>query len=154
MAEKNFTFTGWSAVIVIIAVVGLFGYRVMTFRSLETNEKLVEEVTMLLQQEYFPDDVAKMKELYASGQTGELGKAVESTTTTRINIYSIKAGFPPFNFSSRKRKVVIKVDYSITDVNGVRQEGTKYYRFDHAPTVNSWQWGREVTVISYYLNLF
>ena len=152
MAEKTFTFTGWTAVLIIVAVVGLFGYRVMTFRNLETNEKLVQEVTMLLQHEYFPGDVARMKELFEAGQTEELGKAVESATTTQINIYSIKAGFPPFNFSSKRRKVVTKVEYSITDVNGVRQEGTKYYRFDHAPIVNTWQLGREVSVISYYLN--
>ena len=57
MEEKTFTFTGWTAVLVIIAVVGLFGYRIMTFQSLETNEKLVQEVTMLLQHEYFPGDV-------------------------------------------------------------------------------------------------
>jgi hypothetical protein len=154
MAEKTFTVTGWGAVAVIIAAVGLFGYRIMTFQSLETNEKLVQEVTMLLQHEYFPGDVANMKELYETGQTDELGKAIESTTTTRINIYSIKAGFPPFNFDSKRRKVVTKVDYSISDANGIRQEGTKYYRFDHAPIGNSWQWGREVSVISYYLNLF
>ena len=152
MAEKTFTVTGWGAVVVIIAVVGLFGYRVMTFQSLEDNRKLVEEVTMLLQHEYFPGDVANMKELYESGQTEKLGAAIESTTTTKINIYSISGGIPPFNFSSKRRKVVIKVEYDIADANGVRQEGTKYYRFDHSPIGNSWQWGREVTAISYYLN--
>jgi hypothetical protein len=154
MPEKTIRLTGWSALAVIVVVVGLFGYRVLTLRNLEDNDKLVQEVKILLQTEYLPDDVRNMESLYESGKTEELGKAVESLATTIINIESITAGIPPFNLKSERRKVVTKVVYSITDVNGVRQEGTKYYRFDYAPMVNSWQWGREVTAISYYLNLF
>lgn len=150
----KFKLTGWSAVLVIVVVAGLFGYRVMTFQNLESNEDLVQEVRMLLQTEYLPDDVRNMEKLYASGKTEELGEAVESLTTTTINIYSISAGFPPFNFDSKSRRVVTRVEYSIADASGVRQEGTKYYSFEHYPIGNSWQRGYEVSAISYYLSLF
>lgn len=154
MPEKTFTLTGWGAVAILVVAVGLFGFRVLTMRNLENNEKLVQEVKMLLQAEYLPDDVKNMENLYESGKTEELGKAVQSLATTSISIESIKAGFPTLNFDSKRKRVVTKVVYAIADDSGVRQEGTKYYAFDYAPLVNSWQFGREVTMISYYLNLF
>ena len=154
MTEQKFTLTGWKAVAIIVVAVGLFGYRVLSFRSLENNDKLVEEVQMLLQTEYLPDDVRNMENLYESGNTAELGKAVQSLKTTSINIESITAGFPPFNFGSKSRKVITKVVYNITDVYEVRQEGTKYFSFEYYPIGNSRQRCYEVSAFSYYLKLF
>jgi hypothetical protein len=154
MPEKKFTLTGWPTVVVVIALIGLFGYRVMSFRNLESNEKLVKEVQMLLQAEYLPGEVRNLKSMYESGNTEELEKAAQSLKATRINIESIEAGFPPLNFNSKQKKVVTRVVYSITGDSGVRQAGTKYYSFEHSPIGNTWHSGYEVTAISYYLNLF
>lgn len=154
MRDRKFTFTGGPALAVAVVIVGLFGYRALTFRNLENSGNLVKEVRMLLQTEYLPGDVGNMEKLYGSGDTEGLEKAVESLKTTRVSIESITAGIPPFNFDSGRRRVVTKVVYTITDSGGLRQEGTRYYSFEHYPVGDRWRGGYEVAALSYYLSLF
>ena len=123
----------------------------MTFSDLRDNETLVKKIELRLIADYFPDDVEKLKAAYESGDTAEFDELVQSVTSTTLNIDSVQASYPLFNFSSPK-EVVVKVTYSLDDDSGTRERGTNFYLFKHGSLGNSWSYRREASVVSYYLN--
>ena len=76
---------------------------------------------------------------------------MESVTTAKLNVESVQASSPLFNFSTSK-DVVVKVTYSLDDASGTRDRKTKYYLFKHGSVGNSWSYKYESNVVSYYLN--
>ena len=144
--------SGWKALAIIPAIVLIFGIRIATMDNKKNDANLMEKVEFQLMTEYFPDDVNRMKSLFESGNMDELAKAAKSTTTTKINIKSIKASYSIFDFSTKEKDVVVKVIYSIDDAYGTRKQGTKYYLFKHRPMINGWHYWSERSSLSYYLN--
>jgi hypothetical protein len=144
--------SGWKALAIIPLVVGALGLRVVTITNKKNDANLMREVEFELMTEYFPDDVARLRALYDAGKTDEFTKAVRSTTTTTIDIKSVKASYSIFDFSTKDRDVVVKVVYSLDDASGTRKQGTNYYGFEHSPPINRWKcWGKR-SVVNYYLN--
>ena len=113
----------------------------------------MRELELQLTTEYFPDDVEKLKDVYEKGDRDEVDRLVESITSTKVNVESVEASYPPLDFSTPK-DVVIKVRYSLIDSSGTREEGTKYYLFKHGSLSNNWNYRWEVGAVSYYLNFF
>ena len=93
-----------------------------------------------------------MEQLHEAGDVEGLSAAVKSAASTKIKIKSMKASYSIFDFSTKKRTVIVKIVYSIDDATGTREAGTKYYAFDHSPLVNTWNLPRERSALSYYLN--
>ena len=101
--------------------------------------------------DYFPNEAAKLREAYDSGDAEELQNAVKSVTTAKLNIESVQASSPLFDFSTSK-DVVVKVTYSLVDASGTRDRKTKYYLFNRGSVGNIWSYKYETSVVRYYLN--
>ena len=102
MAEYSFKLTGWKAVVAIGALVLFIVFRIVSMSDKRTDEKLMNEIKLLIKTERLPSDVAKMKEMYETGNMEELSGLAESIVATKIDIKSVKASFPIFNFSTKK----------------------------------------------------
>ena len=154
MSEQNINIklSGWKALAIIPVIVLILGIRIATINNKKNDTNLMEKVEFELMTEYFPDDVNRMQSLYESGNMDKVVKAAKSTTSTKINIKSIKANYSIFNFSTKEKDVVVKVMYSIDDAYGTRKQGTKYYLFKHSPMINRWKYWGERSTLSYYLN--
>lgn len=147
----NIKFSGWGAVAVIVILIVAVGIRMVMVNKNVTDPKLLERIRFELTTEYLPDDVERMKKLHASGEVEKLSEAVASLASTQVNIKSVKVSRSIFDFSVKKRDVVVKVDYTIFDENGIRNKGTKYYRFSHTPLSSRWEFRGNSSTVSYYL---
>ena len=151
MSEFKVKFSGWQAIVVLIVFIGIFGIRLMSFNDERDDEDLMRKIELQLLTEYFPDDVAKLKAAYESGDMDEVEEVANSITSTTLNVESVKASYPLFDLSTPK-DVVIKVTYSLDDDSGTREKATHYYLFKHGYLGNIWTYKRETGVVSYYLN--
>jgi hypothetical protein len=151
MPEAKIKLKGWQAVVVLVVLIGVIITRLMTFGDKKDDSTLMQKLEVELVCDYFPNEAAKLREAYDSGDAEELRNAVESVTTAKLNIESVKASSPLFDFSGSK-DVVVKVIYSLVDSSGTRDRKTKYYLFNHGPFTNNWRCKYETGVVSYYLN--
>ncbi len=145
--------TGKKVIIIIIVLIAILVIRIGSMGNKKYDENLMKELNSLLLAEYLPDDATRMKSIYKTGTDKELSNMAKSITTTKVNIESVKASHSIFSFSSKKN-VVVKVVYSLYDVNGTRKKGTKYYLFEHYSLGNSWRHKYDVSAMSYYFNFF
>ena len=151
MSEYKIKLTGWKAIAVVVVLIGIFGIRLMTFNDKRDDESLMKKIELQLMTDYFPDDVEELKAAYESGDMDEVAEVAESITSTTLNIESVQASYPLFDFSTPK-KVVVKVKYSLDDASGTREQGTNYYLFKHSSLGNIWEYKYDTSVVSYYLN--
>ena len=151
MPESKIKFTGWQAVVILVVLIGVIIARLVTFGDKKNDSTLMRKLEVELVCDYFPNEAAKLREAYDSGDAEELQNAVESVTTAKLNIESVQASSPLFDFSASK-DVVVKVTYSLVDSSGTRDRKTKYYLFNHGPVRNNWRYKYETSVVSYYLN--
>ena len=77
--------------------------------------------------------------------------AAKSVTTAKPVVESVRASYPPLDFSSPK-DVVVKVTCHLKDSSGIRDRKTKYYRFRYGALGSRWQSPYETSNIAYYLN--
>lgn len=143
---------GWKALAVLLLIVIIVVIRIATIDDMKNNSRLVEEVKLHLMSEYYPGEIEKMKALLESGDDEELSRNVDSVTTAKINFKSIKASYKIFDFSTKTKSVVIKVDYSIDDAAGSIRKEVKYYRFEYKPMINGWRYIATSNAVFYYLN--
>ena len=151
MSDYTINFTGWKAVAVIVVLLGVFGLRLMTFNDKIDDKSLMREIELQLMSDYFPDDVEELKAAMDSGDKEELERVANSIASTKLNVESVQTSYPLFSLSARK-KVVVKVTYSLDDASGTRKKGTNYYLFRHGSIGNAWRYRHKTTVVSYYLN--
>jgi hypothetical protein len=151
MPEAKIKLKGWHAVVVLVVLVGFIIARLVTFGDKKDDSTLMRKLEVELVCDYFPDEAAKLREAYDSGDAEELQNAVESVTTAKLNIESVQASTPLFDFSTSK-DIVVKVTYSLVDSSGTRDRKTKYYLFNHGPVGNNWRYKYDTSVVSYYLN--
>jgi hypothetical protein len=144
--------SGWYVLVGVVVIVVVLVGRIATMDNMANNKNLMEKVEFELMTEYFPDDVEKMKSLFASGDMDELGRRIKSTASTRINVKSVKGSYSIFDFSNKDRDVVVKVAYSLEDAYGTRKEETKYYSFEYKPMINGWRCRGESFKWMYYSN--
>lgn len=149
--QLDFNIKGWGAVVIAVVLVGVIGFRLMTFDDKTGDEELMREIEVQLVAEYLPDDAERLAAAYESGNEGELSAVADSITSSEMEVESVKTSYPMFSFSNRK-EVVVKVEYSLNDDMGTRKEGTVYYLFEHHSLGNSWSYQYESNAFSYYLN--
>lgn len=151
--QLDFNIKGWGAAIIAVILVGVIGFRLMTFDDMKNDEDLMREIEVQLVAEYLPDDAERLAEAYESGNEGQLSAVAESITSTEVDVKAVKASSPLFDFSSPK-EVVVKVEYVLNDDMGERKEGTVYYLFEkRSLSIGSdWRYMYESNAVSYYLN--
>lgn len=148
----NIEFSGWKAIVAIVILIAIVGFRIVSINNKENDTNLMEKVRFELMTDYFPGDVERLKTLVEAGDEEAISKAAQSISTTKININAISASYSVFNFSTKKKDVVVKVAYSIDDSIGTRKKGTKYYLFKHSPMFNRWEYRNNSYALRYYLN--
>jgi hypothetical protein len=146
-------FRGWQAIAVIVVFLGILGVRLMAFSDKKDNKALMREIELQLLCDYLPNDADRLKAAYETGDMDKLGRVAKSVTSTKLNVDSVQASYPVFDFSARK-DVVVKVRYSLNDASGTREKGTNYYLFKHGSLGNVWQYKYDTSEVSYYLNFF
>lgn len=151
MPQQTIKLTGWQAIIGLVVIIAVLGMRLATLGDQIDDSNLVQDLEQRLIAEYFPDDVQRLREAFESGNDKNLSDVAGSVTSTKLNLDSIQGSYPLFNFSSTKM-VVVKVSYSLNDASGTREKGTHYYLYNHGSLMGTWQYQRNSTVVSYYLN--
>ncbi len=151
MSEPKINLTGWQAITVVVVLIGVIGVRLMTFNDKKDDKALMRQIEVQLMTDYFPNEAERLKVAYEAGDKDKLQRTVKSVTSAKLNVESVQASYPLFDFSTPK-DVVVKVIYSLKDASGTRDRKTKYYLFSHGSLGNIWQYKYEASVVSYYLN--
>lgn len=149
MSELKIQLKGWQAIAVLIVLIGVVAVRFMTLDDMQSDKDLMKHIDRLLMDEYSPHVAEKLRAAYDTGDNDELGEAVDSVTTTKVNVESVKASYPLFDFSLPK-DVVIKVEFSLDDASGKGTKRTIYYLFRRG--ILGWQYQYIASDWSYYLN--
>lgn len=151
MSEHEMKLTGWQAIVAIVVLIGVLGLRLATLDDKKSDAALMREINQKLLTDYFPNDVARLKEAVEGGNGEQVASVAESVTSTRVDIESVRVSSPLFGFSNLK-DVVVKVTYSLNDASGTREKGTVYYLFRHGLIGNTWRYKSKSGVVQYYLN--
>ncbi|OGV65815.1 MAG: hypothetical protein A2283_07755 [Lentisphaerae bacterium RIFOXYA12_FULL_48_11] len=151
MSKHEVKLNGWQALAGIVALAGIFGFRLMTFSDKTGDKALMREIEIQLKSGYFPEEVKKLKAVYETGDKNQMANAVESITSARLNIESVQASSPLFEFSTSK-EVVVKVSYTLKDASGTGDRKTSYYLFHHGSIGNVWTYKYKTSSLRYYLN--
>lgn len=151
MSEVKINLKGWQAVVVLVVLAGIVIVRLATIGDETDDSALMKKLEVQVICDYFPNEAAKLRKAFDSGDPDELQEAVESVTTAKLNIESVKTSSPLFDFSPSK-DVVVKVTYSLEDASGTRDRKTKYYLFKYGSLGNNWSYRYETNVVRYYLN--
>ena len=149
MSELKIQLKGWQAIVVVVVLIGVVAVRFMTLDDMRDEKDLMKHIDTLLMDEYSPHVAGKLRAAYDTGDKGKIEKSVKSVTSTRVNIVSVQASYPIFDFSTPK-EVVIKVVFSLDDATETGEKRTIYYLFRHGAF--GWQYQYITTSLSYYLN--
>lgn len=149
MAEKTIQLSGPSAVIVGVILLCVVGVRLLTFGN-NTDKDLRESVERQLMSEFYPSQVKQLSSALnvKDGQVDEA--SLDKVLDAKLDIHKVQTSFPFLDFSS-PRIVIVKVVYSLGDGAGEKE---KYFSYKYGAIGNAWQYKRESSVVSYYLNLF
>lgn len=150
--KLNFELSGWKAVVILIVLIAAVGIRIVSMGDKKGDANLMEKIRFQLMTEYFPSDVDKLKAAVESGDNDRITAVSQSVLSTRLDIKSVKVSYSIFNFSSKKKNVVVKVDYSVDDQFGTRKKGTQYYLFEHSPMFNRWEYRSKSLAFRYWSN--
>ncbi|MEX0323749.1 MAG: hypothetical protein AB3N63_16425 [Puniceicoccaceae bacterium] len=151
MTTHEIKLTGWKAIVVLVAIIGLVGYRFISQKDLTDDVDLMRKIEMELQTLYVPDQVDQMKAAQEAGDMKKLEELAKAVTTTKLTVLSVKASQPMFDFSS-PRDVVLKVTYTLEDASTAPVEHTNFYLFEHSYVTGNWRYRYESSSIGYYLN--
>lgn len=138
--------TGWKAVIVLVIVGTVVGFRMLSqSRTLET------EAVAAIKTELAADYARQLlPELQEAAQTpnesaGEIDQLVMNVSAENIDIVSISA-------RGRGEDVVVQVEIEVDGRNPPDGKRTRYYRMRHSTGIG-WTVRHEVGKWSYYLKL-
>jgi len=151
MPEVQVKLRGWQVAVAAVVLAGVVAVRLVTFSDKKDDRALVQNIEMQLMSEYYPDEAARLRAAYESGDVEATQKVLDSAVSTMCNIDSIRASYPLFDFSTPK-DVVVKVTYSLIDSSGPRATETVYYLYSHGAIGNIWSYQYKTTSVSYYLN--
>jgi hypothetical protein len=151
VSEIKFELTGWKAILVLIAVVILTGFRFLSFQDKIGDEKLIQNLKQQILSDYLPQDVDRLKQAVESGDHTRISQAAATVTGTEINIESVQMSAPLVDFSTSK-DVVVKVVYSLRNGSEVQNRKTLYLLYNHGAVENTWSYCCQTSALSYYLN--
>lgn len=149
MSEYKTKLSGWQAIVVVVVLIGVVAARFMTLDDMRNDKGLMKHIDTLLMDEYSPYVAGKVRAAYDTGDKDKIEESVKSVTSTKVNIVSVQASYPIFDFSTPK-DVVIKVVFSLDDVTETGEKRTIYYLFKHRTL--GWQYQYITTSLNYYLN--
>ena len=149
MSELKIQLKGWQAIVVAIVLIGLVAVRFMSLNDMRDDKDLMKHIDTLLMDEYSPYVAERARTAYEKEAEDKTEKSVTSALSTKVNIVSVKASYPIFDFSIPK-DVVIKVVFSLDDDTEAVEMRTIYYLFRHGAF--GWQYRYITTSLSYYLN--
>ena len=149
MSELKIQLKGWQAIVVAVVLIGIVAVRFMSLNDMGNDKDLMKRVDTLLMDEYSPYVAEKLRAAYDKDPKGKTDKSVESVLSTKVNIVSVQASYPIFDFSIPK-DVVIKVVFSLDEDTETGEKRTIYYLFRKG--VLGWQYQYITTSLSYYLN--
>lgn len=151
MADIRFDLKGWKAIVVLLGIVAVLIIRLLSFSDMTGDEDLMQKVKLHVIEEYFTDDVARLKAAVESGDAKKIAEVSKIITGDRMKIESVQASYPLFKFTSTK-DVVVKVRYSLNDGAGPGKSFTSYYLFRYGMIGNNWSYQYKTSFFSYYLN--
>lgn len=151
MAEVKMQFRGWQAVVVVIAIFILVGYRFLSQEDMTGDPELVQKMRQELMFEVYPDQADRLEAAQAAGDTKKLQALAAQVANTKIDIQSLKASQPLFDFSS-PRDVVIQVTYQLQEGTESKPPRTDYHLFEYHALGSNWRHVRSSTALSYYFN--
>ena len=149
MSELKIQLKGWQAIILAFVLIGVVTVRFMTLKDMRNDKELMKHIDTLLMDEYSPYVSENIRAAYDRGAKGKIDKSVKSILSTKVNILSVQASYPIFDFSIPK-DVVIKVVFSLDDDTETGEKRTIYYLFRRGAF--GWQYQYITTSLSYYLN--
>jgi len=149
MSELKLQLKRWQAIVVVVVLIGVVAVRFLTLNDMRNDKDLMKRIDTLLMDEYSPYVAGKLRAAYDTGDKGKIEKSVKSVTSTKVNILSVQASYPIFDFSTPK-DVVIKVVFSLDDATETGEKRTIYYLFRKG--VFGWQYRYITNSLSYYLN--
>jgi hypothetical protein len=149
LAELKGQFKGWQAIVVIAVIIVVIVIRFISLSDMRNDKDLMKHIDALLMNEYAPHVAEELRDAVETGDNDEEGNSVKSILSTKVNIVSVKASYPFFDFSTPK-EVVIKVVFSLDADNKSGEERTIYYLFKKG--VFGWQYQYITTSSNYYLN--
>ena len=149
MSEVKIRLAGWQVVVVAVVFVVVVAVRLTTLTDMTNDKELMEHIDTELMTEYAPHVAGKLRAAFDTGNNGKIDEAAKSVTSTKVNIASVKASYPIFDFSIPK-DVVVKVEFSLDDDAGAGEKRTVYYLFRHGAF--GWSFQYETSAMRYYLN--
>lgn len=151
VATYELKLSGGKALLAGLAVLLLLLFRVVTLNQHIDDDELLRSIEIQLQSEHYPGHVEALKSALATEGVEAINTLVENLKSSGITIDSVKGSYPVFKFTSPK-DVVVKVRYTAVDDSGQVSAFVKYYLYTEGALGLRWQYHRETTVISYYLN--
>jgi len=151
MAEMKMQFKGWQAIVVVVALLMLVGYRFVSQKDMTGDAELVREVRQQLMYTVYPDQVQRLQAAREAGDTKLMEDLANKVSDTRLEVTALKASQPLFTFSS-SREVVVRADYTLSEGGENNGQQTAYFLFEYHALGGTWRHVRSSTVISYYLN--
>jgi hypothetical protein len=151
MTQLNIHLKGWHSALAVVVIIGLVIFRFMSFQDKTDDKNLMKLIETHILSDYFPEEVARMQASVDSGDKDLMAQTVESVTSAKPVIESVKISSPLLSFSS-PRDVVVKVVYGLSEGPGIRDRKTVYYTVRHGGIGNTWRHRYESNILSYYLN--
>ena len=86
MSVHEFKLTGWQAIVGLVILVGIFGFRLVTLNN-NQDADLREKLELEIMTEYFPDDVRRLQSAFNANEKDELDNTVDSILSTKLTIF-------------------------------------------------------------------
>lgn len=151
MSEVNITLKGWKSVLALVVVIGLAGFRFMTFQDRTADNNLMRDLEIQILSDCIPKESARLQAAMDSGETDRISETTQSFIGAKPKIESVQISSPLLVFST-SQDVVVKVVYSLSEGSLTRDRKTLYYLYRHGAIGNTWSLRHKTTALNYYLN--
>ncbi len=147
----QFQVKGWQAIALLVLLIGLLGYRFVSFQDLSDNEAFMRSLNASLLMDYLPGETERVLAAVQAGDPDALEKTQALHQATHPMIDSIQASYPLLSLSSEK-DVIVKVVYSLQVGEELREPQTVYLHYTHHSLGNSWIYQHRTTATRYFMN--
>ncbi len=148
MAEHEIRLSGKHAVIALVVLACIVGYRLVSVGKHVDDPELLKQIEQLLRSDYYPDQVAALTAAQAAGDAARMSALADDIVNSGLDIRAVNTSYPLFDFSM-PRDVVVRVTYSVGGLSG--EPRTRYYLFRQG-ALGDWRYQRDSGAVWYYLN--
>ena len=148
--EKEFQFSGMTAIAVgIVLIVGI-AFRFFTFAD-STDATLEQKVRDVLWSTYSGLHLGpEINEIQKERDYSKVADLLKKASPDAITIEQISRSEPLISWSSNQ-EVIIRVYYRFPEETQIR---TEYMLFEHGGLLDSWSYRYDTSAMAYYLNFF